>query len=188
MSSCLTLVFLTSVMANRNHRKPFIIAILLATVGIPLNWSFLFAETFDIGPWHLAVDIVFFAMNAILILVAVFRDHLASLQAVFGAISAYLLLGLTGALGYALMEQLEHQPLRFVERQLDEGVMEGKETTAFSQLVYFSFVTMSTLGYGDIAPRTQMAQTVAWMQAVGGQLFIAVLIARLVSELPRSRP
>jgi hypothetical protein len=53
-------------------------------------------------------------------------------------------------------------------------------------MVYYSFVTMTTLGYGDITPRTPMAQTVTWMQAVAGQLFVAVLIARLVTELPRS--
>jgi hypothetical protein len=54
-------------------------------------------------------------------------------------------------------------------------------------MVYFSFVTMSTLGYGDVSPRTPLGETATWIQSVVGQLYIAILIARLVSELPRPR-
>ena len=61
------------------------------------------------------------------------------------------------------------------------------EPASFSQVVYFSFVTMSTLGYGDIVPETPLAQTLAWMQSVLGQFFLAVLVAWLVSALPRHR-
>jgi voltage-gated potassium channel Kch len=64
---------------------------------------------------------------------------------------------------------------------------QSSEVTAFSQYVYFSFVTMSTLGYGDITPRSSIAQTLAWMQSVTGQFYIAVLVAWMVSEIPRRR-
>jgi voltage-gated potassium channel len=47
--------------------------------------------------------------------------------------------------------------------------------------IYFSFVTLATLGYGDITPRTDVARSVAILEGVGGQLFLAVLVARLVS-------
>jgi voltage-gated potassium channel len=52
----------------------------------------------------------------------------------------------------------------------------------FSQAsaIYFSFVTLATLGYGDIAPRTDVAPGIAIVEGVGGQLFLAVLVARLV--------
>jgi len=53
----------------------------------------------------------------------------------------------------------------------------------FSQAsaIYFSFVTLATLSYGDIAPRTAVAPGIAIVEGVGGQLFLAVLVARLVS-------
>ena len=57
---------------------------------------------------------------------------------------------------------------------------------SFSQLVYFSFVTMSTLGYGDIVPRIPLAFTLTWTQSVIGQFYLAVLVARLVGVLPQS--
>jgi len=55
--------------------------------------------------------------------------------------------------------------------------------THFSQTsaIYFSFVTLATLGYGDIAPRGDIARGIAIIEGVGGQLFLAVLVARLVS-------
>lgn len=52
---------------------------------------------------------------------------------------------------------------------------------AFRQLIYYSFVTMTTLGYGDIIPTQQIVRTFAWVQAVMGQLYIAILVARLVA-------
>jgi voltage-gated potassium channel Kch len=55
--------------------------------------------------------------------------------------------------------------------------------TRFSQAsaIYFSFVTLATLGYGDITPRGDIARGIAIIEGVGGQLFLAVLVARLVS-------
>ena len=53
--------------------------------------------------------------------------------------------------------------------------------------IYFSFVTLATLGYGDIVPRTDVARGFAIVEGVGGQLFLAVLIARLVSLYARKK-
>ena len=53
--------------------------------------------------------------------------------------------------------------------------------------MYFSFVTLATLGYGDIVPRTDVARGLAIVEGVGGQLFLAVLVARLVSLYSRGK-
>jgi hypothetical protein len=49
------------------------------------------------------------------------------------------------------------------------------------RFVYFSFVTLATVGYGDISPVSPAAQTLAWMEAVAGQMYVAIVIAALVS-------
>ena len=49
-----------------------------------------------------------------------------------------------------------------------------------SILLYFSFVTLTTLGFGDITPLTSAARSLCWLEAVVGQMFIAILVARLV--------
>jgi len=89
-----------------------------------------------------------------------------------GAISAYLLLGISWASAYGLVELL--RPGSF-----------NLSTTAIAadqspNLLYYSFVVLTTLGFGDIAPLTTVSRGLTWIEAVTGQLFIATTIARLV--------
>jgi hypothetical protein len=89
----------------------------------------------------------------------------------FAALDAYLLAGLAFGVGYWLLEAA--LPGSFVHAS-------GIPFTA-PRAIYFSFVTQATLGYGDIVPATEEAQGVVIAQAVGGQIYLAVLVARLVS-------
>jgi len=91
----------------------------------------------------------------------------------YAALSAYLLAGIYFGLLYWLLEQIV--PGTFVT------------ATKFSRTgaIYFSFVTLATLGYGDIVPRTDVARGLAIVEGVGGQLFLAVLVARLLSLYSR---
>jgi voltage-gated potassium channel len=86
----------------------------------------------------------------------------------FAALSAYLLAGLYFGLLYWTSEQIH------------PGTMSG---SGFSRTgaIYYSFVTLATIGYGDIVPRTDIARGLAIVEGVGGQLFLAVLVARLLS-------
>lgn len=87
----------------------------------------------------------------------------------YAALSAYLLAGIFFGLLYFVIEQVSPGTFTLVGR--------------FSQnsAIYFSFVTLATLGYGDIAPHGDVARGIAIMEGIGGQLFLAVLVARLVS-------
>lgn len=87
----------------------------------------------------------------------------------YAALSAYLLAGIYFGLLYWALEQMS--PGTFM--------VTGKFSQASA--IYFSFVTLATLGYGDIAPRADVARGLAIVEGVGGQLFLAVLVARLVS-------
>ena len=110
---------------------------------------------------------------------------MASVRAIFGAICVYLLIGLCWALMYSALEHVQDDSFQIAHRTMTVSLKDGREVTSYSQMVYFSFVTMTSLGYGDMTPRTPAAQTLTWMQAVLGQLYLTVLIARLVSVLPR---
>ena len=186
MHGCFTLVFLAGLLANRARPWIFRTALVLAVIGIPLGWSRLLSENNHLLLARHAVDILFFSFTAIMILISVFKDHLASQRSIAGAISVYLLLGLTCAMAYSALEIIEQEPFRFVERLTLPAENGEAVSTEWSQLIYYSFVTMSTLGFGDITPRTPMAQTLTWMQAVFGQLYLVVLISRLVSLLPQT--
>lgn len=91
----------------------------------------------------------------------------------YAALSAYLLAGIFFGLFYWVLEQIRPGTFAF--------------SGDFSRMaaIYFSFVTLATLGYGDIVPRTDVARGLAIVEGVGGQLFLAVLVARLVSLYSR---
>ena len=98
-----------------------------------------------------------------------FRTRSVTIDTITTAMTGYVLIGIFWAFLYAIVLLL--QP----------GCIRGLEATQEADdLFYFSFVTMTTLGYGDMAPVTALARVVAAMEAVVGQLYIAVTIARLV--------
>ncbi|HEY7553826.1 MAG TPA: potassium channel family protein [Candidatus Binatia bacterium] len=122
----------------------------------------------SLGLWTLiglmaAVYALRFAMQA----TQVDTEHL------YAALSAYLLAGIFFGVFYWVLEQIG--PGTFNT---------AGEFTRMSAL-YFSFVTLATLGYGDIVPRTDLARGLAIVEGVGGQLFLAVMVARLVSLYTR---
>jgi Ion channel len=87
----------------------------------------------------------------------------------YAALSAYLLAGIYFGLLYWVLEQIH------------AGTFAAPGEFSQSSAIYFSFVTLATLGYGDIVPRADVARALTIVEGIGGQLFLAVLVARLVS-------
>jgi hypothetical protein len=98
----------------------------------------------------------------------VHREHL------YAGLSAYLLAGVFFGVFYWVLEQTWSGSFAIP----GEGV---RSDFSLPGAIYYSFVTLTTLGYGDIIPRSEVARGLAIMEAVAGQLYLAVLIARLVS-------
>ncbi len=96
-------------------------------------------------------------------------------ERIFAALDVYLMAGLIFAVGYWLLDQT--WPASFGSAP--------EPSMTLRQSVYFSFVTIATLGYGDIVPKSEHARSLAIVEAVSGQLFLAVLVARLVSLYAR---
>jgi Ion channel len=94
-------------------------------------------------------------------------------EQIYAALSAYLLAGLFFGVLYWAMEQV-------APGSLGGGVSVDGEVRLTST-IYFSFVTLASLGYGDILPLSDPARGLAVVQVVGGQLYLAVMVARLVS-------
>ncbi len=114
------------------------------------------------------------------VLFAVLRDTAVTADTIVGAMCAYLLLGLTWGSAYALVAL--HSPHAFaVAPSLQTTAPWDSPTSPMAPLLhYFSFVTLSTLGYGDITPVSPLARALAVLEGMVGQLYVAVLIARLV--------
>jgi voltage-gated potassium channel len=104
------------------------------------------------------------------------QSRAVNAEQLYAALSAYLLAGVFLGLLYWVLQQV--WPSTFVT-----ATGEFSRTSA----VYFSFVTLATLGYGDIVPRSDLARGLAVVEGIGGQLFLAVLVARLVSSYVREK-
>ena len=117
------------------------------------------------------------AAMALVVLAQTFRAGPVNLHRIQGAVAAYLLLGLVWALAYELVSLLATGAF--------SGAGFGAEERP--QFVYFSFVTLTTVGYGDVTPVHPVARSLAVAEALTGQLYPAILLARLVSLATGSR-
>lgn len=114
------------------------------------------------------------AVRSAMLRAAVSAEHL------YAALSAYLLAGLFFGVLYFVIEQT--WPGSFAVT--GSTVMPGRFSPA--NAIYFSFVTQATLGYGDVVPANEVARGLAIVQAIAGQLYLAVMVARLVSLYVRA--
>jgi hypothetical protein len=114
----------------------------------------------------------------------VLRGTEASVDRIFAAIVAYVLMALGFAAAYQAIVAAAPDSFALPAVTDDATRLDRIEV----QLVYFSFVTIATLGYGDITPRAPLTQMVAVLEAVAGQFYVAVVIAWLVSVHAARRP
>lgn len=121
-----------------------------------------------------------------LVLVAValqvFQDGPVTAHRVRGAVVIYLLIGSLFGLLYLLVFMAQPEAFRSM---ID--LANSDPQTVRDELAYFSLVTLSTLGYGDVTPVSRLARSLATFEAISGQLYLAITIARLVSSLSAGR-
>ena len=114
------------------------------------------------------------------ILVTVLREVVSSkrvtLDTLYGAAAAYLLIGLTWAAFYTYLERA--RPGSFTVPPTSDVDAAGR---VWFDMVHFSYVSLTTVGYGDITPATYFARSLSFLEAATGVLFLAFLVARLVA-------
>jgi len=100
-------------------------------------------------------------------------------ERIFGALCAYVFIGLLFALIFAHLEYRDPGSFYIANDLLAERA--ANESSQLNIFTYFSFVTMTTLGYGDVTPIAEHARTLAWLEALIGQLYLAVMVAGFVA-------
>ena len=96
------------------------------------------------------------------------RSKVVDGETIYAALSTYLLAGLFFGQIYWAVESLR------------PGSLTGPDPMSEITAIYYSFVTLATLGYGDFLPRTDLSRGIATFEVIGGQLFLAVMVARLI--------
>ena len=168
-------MLLTALYAISECNQIFVIAVILSILSI-LGTFLLQAY-----PSHVMVIASHTSLIALLMLFSVailgyvVRSGRVTSDKIFAAICAYLLIGYAWAFGYALLD--EFQPGAFAS---PTEVAPGDYIGRVIQMRYFSYITLATVGYGDIVPRTSGARTMAILEAILGQFYLVALIGRLV--------
>ena len=175
VSVLLSLVLLAAIFAVAASRRSLAIGLLLAVPTLAARWANHFrpdlvpAGAFIIGGLLMFIFVVAHLLRFVL------RAPSVTTEVLCASISAYLMLGMIWTLAYWLVDRLTPGGAFSFNNSTGEHSING--FTGF----YFSFVTLSTVGYGDITPVSRFARWLAAMEAMTGLLYVAVLIARLVS-------
>lgn len=128
------------------------------------------------------VLIIFLVTTFAFILRSVLFPEIVSADTIYGAIAVYLLIGTTGASACYLVYLVDPSSFYFVPNYNIDGMV------TFTDFLYYSLATLTTLGYGDIIPITPLARTVSVFIAMTGILYVAVLVADIMAAYQQFHP
>jgi voltage-gated potassium channel len=175
MDIAATAILVAGTYALSERKHLFIIAVILSVISIiTAVLVIVFPERWAVLLQHGSV-VVLIAFFAVSILGYVLHSGSVTIDRIFAAVCVYMLIGFAWAFGYAFLEEMTPGSLAPLH---DAGPTDY--VTHILELRYFSFMTLTTVGYGDIIPRSAAARTMAVIEAVMGQIYLAVLVARLV--------
>jgi hypothetical protein len=169
-----SVVLVLGVMASTHHKAARMGMVTLAGVAFTSHWLHFFVQQHTIKIVATTASAIFFGTLSWLIIGRVFRGGSITIYRIYGAIAAYLLLGIFWGELYMLVYFLDPNsftPLATVPI----------ERSDIFELMYFSYVTLTTVGFGDITPLHPLARSLATLEALVGQLYPAILLARLVT-------
>lgn len=172
LDSFFSLVVLTSVFAVSPATTTRVVVFVLAVPVLGSRWLVYLLPVEAVTAFGLVAGAAFVAFVVVRILLYVLRQTTVTSDTVFAALCVYLLFGLCWGLVFALIEQQSPGSFRFPTTEVG--------TDLLRELLYFSLVTLTTVGYGDTTPVTPVAQGFSNLEAVLGQIYLAVLVARLV--------
>ena len=171
----LSLIVLSAVLAIADRKSVLVIALVLAIPAVAGRWINYFRPNLVHPAVFLVCGLLVMALVIARLLRFVLRAPSVNTEVLCASIAVYLMLGLMWTMAYWLVDQLT--PGGAFSFNTNAGTQSINGFTGF----YFSFITLSTVGYGDITPVSRIARWLAAMEAMTGLLYVAVLIARLVS-------
>jgi hypothetical protein len=165
-------VFILGVWSLVRSKAAFIAGWVLAGLTLLLTISAYLTETLLLQYLALTAVLVFFFLSCVIAVYDVLFGGVIDINRLVGAACIYLLSGSMWGIVYFLLSVVS--PGSFV------GITGETWSEQLNEFTYHSFVTLTTLGYGDITPAAPVARTLNYLEAVLGQLYLTVLVASLV--------
>ncbi len=186
----ITLIILAGIYTTVYRKKYFYISAGIGALTILFHWLSVFEiDTFVASNLEsyssyfiyffnilrLILYVVFFIFITVRLVLKIVKYRKVNSDVICGSISGYLLLGITSAFFMTMVEYLI--PNSFA---INSDITSREEV--FQSLFYYSFVTLATIGYGDITPVTPLARTLSITLGISGQMYLTILVAILVSK------
>jgi hypothetical protein len=166
-----SLVLLSGAAIAWGRPKLFTLALCGVVPALVLRWLTWISPASNVQIWSEIFSLTAVLTIVFVVLAQVFREGPVNAMRVQGAVAAYLLLGVAYAYAYQIDAHLNPAAIASTEGRI----------TTFVEWIYFSFCTLSTVGYGDIVPTSRVSRSLAIAEGISGQLYLAILIARLVT-------
>ncbi len=168
-----SLVFFTSVSAVMTGRRLIMFGFALALLVAILGWiSDLFRDEFNLFITISILYLAFFIYIVYRLFLMIIRSQKVTVDVIVVSVSIYLIVGIIFAILCSILDKIY------------TGAYSGIEIAGphIYEFVYFSFITMATVGYGDIVPQIPQTETVAVLMGITGQLYMTVIVAILVGK------
>ena len=171
MEIFISAILLSGIYAVSEDRLSLVVALVTGVPALFANWCFQLLKIPSLFLIHQISGGLFFAAATIIIVRHLINQKVITADLIWGAVCGYFLIGFMWGDIYSILETIQPGSFNLGQQQ----------TPDIDSFIYFSFVTLATLGYGDIVPLTEQAQSLTIIEAVMGQMYLAVNIAALVA-------
>ncbi len=169
------LIIFSGVLAISDTRMPFIASLCLALLTVAFRWTHYFYQVDILSILEHGISILFWTYIAAHMLKFILDQSIITAELIYAALAVYFIFGLAWASIYHVIEI--SNPHSFSMSNAEASTQDF-----IFQMWYFSMVTLTTLGYGDIEPINMTARVFVVLEAIMGQFYLAVLIANLVGR------
>lgn len=168
-------VLLAALWSIADNKKILLIGVLIGIPSVILNWTPLWGHS------ALQLSALGFALGFYIyinyhLITSVLRAPKVTSDIIAGSIAVYLLIGITWATIYGGVDSIVPDSFNVTDP------LDPKADLTRPDFLYFSFVTLSTLGYGDIVPIKPLARSFAFMEGMVGVIYVAVFVGRIVAR------
>ena len=162
-----SLIFIAT---NFSIKKRTILIKSLLILGVISQFAFFFIEQKHILISTFTISAIVFAIVTTLLILQIARTKNINLEVIFEAISGYLLIGIIATITNIIILAFNNNAILF------EG------SASLGDMIYYSFITLTTIGYGEIIPISPMARNISLITGISGQLYLTIIIALIIGK------
>lgn len=174
MSIITIMVMMSLIVAVSDRKRHLVIAMCFAVpwlLSLIINFPLIEEDRTVLVRRDIVFAVLLFFYTTIIIFIHLIRSREVTSEILFAAVCVYILIGLSWTAAYILLDFF--YPGSFVD-------IEGQPIMDAPRYLFFSFVSLTTVGYGNIVPATDQARSLSMIEAIMGQLYLTIMVARLV--------